>query len=210
MDLRCLTCEAPFHASPSDKGRKNCSRQCSIIWRAANRSPKLKLTRTCACGCGQTIAAYNPSSYRAVSYAAGHQTAAGLKVANTPEAHAKAGAARRGKSTAIKGCQSPYRGALHWNWKGGVTSESRLQRQRFLKYYQPRVLARDSFTCQECGKVGGALQVDHILEWATHPTKRFDLSNCRTLCMGCHFKRTFGREMKQGTTWGHNLRKAVV
>jgi len=40
--------------------------------------------------------------------------------------------------------------------------------------------------------------------------KRFDLNNCRTLCMACHYKITFGTELpKDVPNWGHNLlRKA--
>jgi 5-methylcytosine-specific restriction endonuclease McrA len=53
---------------------------------------------------------------------------------------------------------------------------------------------------------GCALQVDHIQPWAEYVELRFDINNCRTLCMACHYKITFGKDMPKGvTTWGHNL-----
>lgn len=34
--------------------------------------------------------------------------------------------------------------------------------------------------------------------------------NCQTLCMGCHYKKTFNKELPNGTVWGHNLKKATI
>jgi len=55
-------------------------------------------------------------------------------------------------------------------------------------------------------RFGGKLQVAHIMSWADYPELRFNLDNCRTLCMACHYFETFGRELPEDvTTWGHNL-----
>ncbi len=47
------------------------------------------------------------------------------------------------------------------------------------------VFARDNHTCRKCG-ARGALHAQHILHWATHPHRRFDLINGLTLCVPCH------------------------
>lgn len=49
-----------------------------------------------------------------------------------------------------------------------------------------KVLGRDKFTCQECGKTGGILQAHHIKAWADHPKLRHKIDNGLTLCVGCH------------------------
>lgn len=56
------------------------------------------------------------------------------------------------------------------------------------KLWRRDVLKRDNYTCQACGKRGGALQADHIKPWATHPALRYDMSNGRALCSPCHLK----------------------
>src|ERR1035438_8589754 len=50
-----------------------------------------------------------------------------------------------------------------------------------------QVFRRANFTCQICDQYSGYLQVDHIKSWANYPELRFELSNCRTLCMACHY-----------------------
>lgn len=94
------------------------------------------------------------------------------------------------------------------NWKPKTVSKAkdRLERLKFRNEIQRLVLERDSYTCQFCHNKGGKLQVDHIQSWAEYVELRFDINNCRTLCMACHYKVTFGRELPEGVTdWGHNL-----
>lgn len=88
-------------------------------------------------------------------------------------------------------------------WKGGITPENKKLRDIFRSLFKMRILKRDNFTCQICKIRGGKLQVDHIKDWASHPNLRFENSNCRTVCMSCHYEITFGRIMpKRITTWG--------
>lgn len=96
-------------------------------------------------------------------------------------------------------------GENHHNWHGGTTSVDRLERVRFQRTIQKQVFERDNYTCQICGTRGGWIQVDHIKPWAEYVELRFDINNCRTLCMGCHYKITFGREKPKDVVWGHNL-----
>lgn len=104
-------------------------------------------------------------------------------------------------------CVGKHRGGEnHYNWKGGITTKDRLDRVKFQKTIQKLVFERDNYTCQMCGEQGVALQVDHIQPWAEYVDGRFDVNNCRTLCMGCHYRITFGREMPDNVkAWGHNI-----
>lgn len=79
------------------------------------------------------------------------------------------------------------RGEYHWNWKGGITPESRLERTSAdYKNFRKEVLARDHYTCQICGKVGGKLNVHHVKKFSQYPELRFDVNNGITLCEKCH------------------------
>lgn len=96
-------------------------------------------------------------------------------------------------------------------WKGGITTENNKQRTYFRKTMQKQIFERDNYTCQICGQVGGKLQVDHIKNWSDYPNLRFDENNCRTLCMICHYKVTFGKKMpSQLSNWGHNFQYRKV
>lgn len=96
-------------------------------------------------------------------------------------------------------------------WKGGITTEGRKQRMKFRETVQKKVFERDGYTCQLCGQEGGKLQVDHIQSWADYAEGRFDINNCRTLCMDCHYAITFGKPMPQEVrAWGHNLSKVKI
>ncbi len=98
-------------------------------------------------------------------------------------------------SCAKKGERSP-------RWKGGVTSAKRLDRGKFQRDIQKKILERDDYTCQMCNTRGGILHVDHIQSFAEYLERRFDMDNCRTLCVKCHYKITFKREMPQSSCWG--------
>ena len=99
------------------------------------------------------------------------------------------------------------RGADNPNWKGGITTKNDMDRVTFKKSYQKQVFLRDDYTCQICSQYGGSLQADHIKSWADFPELRFELSNCRTLCMACHYYVTFKRKIPDGVVWGHNFKK---
>lgn len=92
-------------------------------------------------------------------------------------------------------------GEKNSNWKGGVTSENKKERFYFSKLSK-KVLKRDDYTCQVCGKRGGDLHVDHIQSWKDFVELRFRLENLRTLCRECHYKFTFNKEMPHKSKWG--------
>jgi len=102
--------------------------------------------------------------------------------------------------------RTDLKGENHPNWKGGVSSENSIQRTIFRQTIQKKVFERDNYTCQLCGQRGGKLQVDHIQSWADYIELRFDINNCRTICMSCHYFITFGKPMSKSIkTWGHNF-----
>lgn len=92
----------------------------------------------------------------------------------------------------------------------GITSKNRLERKKFRATMQRLVFERDNYTCQLCDQYSGYLQVDHIKSWSKHPELRFAIDNCRTLCMGCHYKVTFNKEIPKGVIWGHNLSRRIA
>jgi len=93
-------------------------------------------------------------------------------------------------------------GSLCSNWKGGVTPINHIERNKFKFYIQKQVLKRDNYTCQICGVRGVRLHVDHIQKWSEYVEGRFCIDNCRTLCVKCHYKITFGKPMPKDSTWG--------
>lgn len=63
------------------------------------------------------------------------------------------------------------------------------------RLWREAVFRRDDFTCQSCSIRGGALEADHIKPWNAYPDLRYDVTNGRTLCQGCHRATpTFGRK----------------
>jgi 5-methylcytosine-specific restriction endonuclease McrA len=91
---------------------------------------------------------------------------------------------------------------------GEKTPINLLERRKFAQTIRKEVLKRDDYTCQMCGERGGKLQVDHIQPWAEYVEGRFSMDNCRTLCQSCHYKITFGKNMKeQSKSWGCSINK---
>ena len=113
--------------------------------------------------------------------------------------------ARMKRNERMKGENNPARrpevrqklkGKNNPNWKGGITSENRLKREKF-EYHQWRlsVFERDKFLCQmpDCDKIGRYLNAHHIKRWIEFPDLRLDINNGITLCRKCHNK-TKGKE----------------
>ena len=52
-----------------------------------------------------------------------------------------------------------------------------------------RILARDGWVCQACGKLLGMAQVDHV-QPVMKGGKSFDPANLQVLCVSCHVAKT--------------------
>lgn len=81
---------------------------------------------------------------------------------------------------------------LHNNYKGGISSVSRTERNNFMQTseyqtWRKTILERDGYKCQMplCGR-GGYLNVNLILRYADYPLYRLAIKNGITLCRPCH------------------------
>ena len=101
-------------------------------------------------------------------------------------------------------------------WKGGITPLTRLIRESAkYKAWRKAVFERDDYTCQKCEQRGFELNADNFpkrfseifydnkissVEMAEACTEFWDISNGRTLCVGCHRKTpTWGRRLSNAT-----------
>jgi hypothetical protein len=119
----------------------------------------------------------------------------------SPESRAKIGAAAMGRihspeilAKALRTKQERgtlLRGDRHPNWKGGRPWE-RFKRPEYLEWRRA-VLERDAYRCRDCGrqcrKREKGLAAHHILGYAGHPQRRYDVTNGVTLCRDCHMIR---------------------
>lgn len=101
------------------------------------------------------------------------------------------------------------RGEKSFRWKGGITKlYAGIRTLWEYKEWHKKVRERDNWTCVECQKHGGKIEVDHIipmyeiimkfniktLEDARNCKDLWDASNGRTLCRPCHeLTPTYGR-----------------
>lgn len=76
--------------------------------------------------------------------------------------------------------------------------EERIRDRKYPEYQMWRrsVFARDNYTCQCCGQIGGVLNAHHIEAYSRNPALRIDLANGITLCEECHkdYHRDFYRK----------------
>ena len=105
------------------------------------------------------------------------------------------------------------KGESNPSWAGGIYRTLRQNIMKLPEYYQWRkgVLKRDHYTCQNCFKIGGELEVDHIYPYikiinenvisnlveALSCADLWNLSNGKTLCKECH---------KNTKTYGHRVK----
>jgi len=83
-------------------------------------------------------------------------------------------------------------------WKGGIYPANRAARKTAeYKRWRRAVFERDNYTCIACSVRGGTLHADHIKRFAEHEDLRYEVSNGRTMCVGCHRKTdTWGTKTK--------------
>ena len=90
------------------------------------------------------------------------------------------------------------------NWRGGTASiTERIRSSMLYEQWRTSVFKRDNYTCQDCGKIGGDLEVHHIKPFR-HIIRQYeinkdnlyqiiqtmdllwDISNGITYCIRCH------------------------
>lgn len=79
-------------------------------------------------------------------------------------------------------------GENHWNWKIDKSQEEREMGRNIPEYAEfiKKVLARDNYICQCCGKTSNTLEVHHLDGYDWCKEKRIDETNGITLCETCH------------------------
>lgn len=88
-------------------------------------------------------------------------------------------------------------GNKSWRWRGGISSKNTLIRKGIeIRLWRESSFARDGFTCQRCGRVGGELNCHHIYNFADYPELRTSIENGITLCKKCHtgFHEKYGKK----------------
>jgi len=83
--------------------------------------------------------------------------------------------------------------AMVWEKSSGWIDWKSLERDRArlwpeLKKWRLEVYKRDDFTCKWCWYKWREIHAHHIIHWADDETKRFEVSNWKTLCIHCHWK----------------------
>jgi hypothetical protein len=113
-----------------------------------------------------------------------------------------------------KNMSMSHKGNKSWNWKGGITPLSVQIRSCFeYRLWRSDVFTRDNFTCVVCGQKGGYLEIDHYpkklsvviqenhiqsLEQAISCQEFWNVNNGRTVCKGCHARKTTKRRTQYG------------
>lgn len=93
-------------------------------------------------------------------------------------------------------------GEKNHRWRGGITPQNTKERNTVeAVQWRKAVFARDGFTCQLCGQVGGRLNAHHKKAWKSHPDLRFDLDNGVTLCTSCHKGKAHGGSYRNHVEW---------
>lgn len=80
-------------------------------------------------------------------------------------------------------------GKNHSRWNFNKTDEERLIKRNYPEYteFVKKVLARDNYTCQCCGKHDSShMEVHHLDGYDWCKEKRTDVTNGITLCRNCH------------------------
>lgn len=162
--VKCCSCGALFSVKRCRKDTaKTCSKQCMGLSRqgiARSKETRLK------------IGISNLGN-------------AGNRAPKTGETRAKMAVSKRG----VLNPQYGKRGEKCHLWKGGLTNKNlAIRLSPECREWRKAVLARDNYTCQNCGTHGGWLQAHHIKRFALFPELRFEVSNGQTLCEPCHRK----------------------
>jgi len=81
------------------------------------------------------------------------------------------------------------RGENNPNWKDGRRLKIAKIRGRIeYRLWKEAVLARDNWTCRDCGKQKVRLHAHHLKSFTLYPQLRFAIDNGIILCAGCHRK----------------------
>lgn len=196
----CVVCKTKFE-NKNKYLRKTCSKKCNYILvssKTKNRG-KGKLTKKCVI-CNTEFTTWPSGDYKTCGGKCTHKlqsiNATGKKKSeehrkNISQAlknsdKAKKNWFKKGKDNPAYGRNQT--GPANNNWKGGKTNTNQKRRNdpRLIEW-RKKVMERDNFTCQDCGK-RGYLHAHHIIPFSEDFSKAFDINNGKTLCVSCHEK----------------------
>jgi hypothetical protein len=219
---KCIVCGNEF-AKPYTCGipewgrRKFCSRSCINKGRTPPNKylkpkkclncnklfqPREKKTKYCCGKCARAKQIFTPDIYR--------KRADTLIKTNNERRKIYGGSSKPPEE--LQRMSESRRGSKSHFWKGGI-SKLNYHIRRIAKYVQWRTecFIRDNFTCQNCGKHGGRLQVHHkksfelilkennitTIEQAINCPELWDIDNGITLCIHCHIQTdTYAKNLK--------------
>ena len=198
----CMACSARFNGLRRDKS--GTFQKCPIceeqvyVWR--HEIGKLRV-KTCSKTCYKIWIKDNPPT---LGFKMSEETKKKISKANTgnPSMSGKKHSEdTRGKMSGA--LLRAHHEGRHPAYRGGITPINMAIRTSFqYKLWREAVFKRDNWTCVQCGTGGmrqNPIQADHIKQFAYFPELRFEVSNGRTLCRGCHMKTD---------TWGNKSRWA--
>lgn len=113
-----------------------------------------------------------------------------LNPTKRPEVREKIRLSRLGKKASIetrKKMSEKRKGSDNGNYKGGITSINiKIRNSIEARLWREAVFARDNFTDQKTGQIGGKLVAHHIQNFAQYPELRFAINNGITLSKENH------------------------
>lgn len=186
FNKKCITCKKDiFRQSKSEASRNNwkyCSISCSTI--AKNKKRKLPiLYNICKC-CNKD---FPVRTKRERNYKFCSRSCSAIFSNKSIEKRNKISRKFSGKNSK--------------NYIDGSSIKNKFRHKGFkYKIWRESVYKRDNWTCQNCKKIGGKLNADHIKPWSKYPELRYDIDNGKTLCISCH---------KKTNTWGAKSRRFI-
>jgi len=82
--------------------------------------------------------------------------------------------------------------------QGSSAAANRIRGWKLVKIRE-RILLRDRYTCQVCGRVGTDLEVDHVVPLAIGGNNSD--SNLQVLCPSCHLVKSEAEEKERGNKY---------
>jgi hypothetical protein len=180
-----------------------------------NRGRYVKYVNERFCNCGKKLSLYTKSiicqscssKIKSKSFMCSHNTK------HTDDTKKKISLSRVGKGKWLGLKRNLPEGENHHRWLGGKsTMGDKIRKSKRYLEWKMFVLERDNYTCHDCNKRGGKLEVHHIKQFALILFENnikslidsyrcsilWDLNNGQTLCINCHNKtKKYGERIKK-------------
>jgi len=132
---------------------------------------------------------YYPSSIKGRKQSPEHKRKRSLSMLGKNKGKKRSLAFRLNLSSRFSGSSSPL-------WRGGVWQGNKIIRKRIeYRLWREAVFARDCWTCQKTGIIGGKIEAHHLMNFSSNPELRFSIDNGITLSRSSHkeFHRIYGK-----------------